>query len=333
MATAACIASKSAARPSGSGPALAPKRLASLLALAFPLSAGTSTPERRGSRADRHHGAEEPALGHRADPWRAAQARHRRQRTLHLPLPPPRTCPTAQPELAHLPRQPRSGHLGSRSLRGPDPDLPDPLRLLPDQPRPPSPAPLRHDHPPDRRLGLAPDDRGHALGPAPQVPDPRPRSRLRRRLRHPHRRAGHRERPHTGAGAPSERRRRAGRAEPAPGVPGSHPAAERAACPISADRVRSLPQPGSTSPITGPGDSGARPSPSPRRGGFSGHPRRSPPRLRASRLTPTRLLPPYTTSGASRPMGLANRALEDAEHSRQPPASRRDGLGSEWLLR
>ncbi len=63
--------------------------------------------------------------------------------------------------------------------------------------------------PPDRRLGLAPDDRGHALGPAPQVPDPRPRPRLRRRLRHPGRRPRRRERPNsssiTRANATAER--------------------------------------------------------------------------------------------------------------------------------
>ena len=40
------------------------------------------------------------------------KAWHLRQRTLHPPLPTPRTCPTAQPELAHLPHQSRSGHLG-----------------------------------------------------------------------------------------------------------------------------------------------------------------------------------------------------------------------------
>jgi hypothetical protein len=93
------------------------------------------------------------ALGHRADPRRAPQGRHRRQRPLHPPLPTLRTSRTAQPELAYLPRQPRSVDLGSGPLCGPDPDLPDPLRLLLDQPPPPPPASLQRDaHPTAARV-------------------------------------------------------------------------------------------------------------------------------------------------------------------------------------
>src|SRR5262245_26586342 len=150
--------------------ALASPELAPVLALAVASFTRAATTEARGPVSDRHHGAREPPLGHRADPRRAAQARHRRECPLHPPLPTSWASSAAQPELAHLPRQPCPGHLGSCCVRGSDPDLPDPLRLLSDQPRPAPPAPLRRDRSSDRRLGVAPDDRSHALGPAPRVP-------------------------------------------------------------------------------------------------------------------------------------------------------------------
>ena len=74
-------------------------------------------------------------------------------------------------------------------------DFPDPLRPLPDQPRPPPLAPLQRDRSPDRHLDLASDDRDHPVGPAPEVPDPPPRSHLQCRLRHLARSAWRRERP------------------------------------------------------------------------------------------------------------------------------------------
>src|SRR5712692_3924186 len=54
--------------------ALASPGLAALLALALRPSAGPAPIESRGSRADRHYGEREPALGHPAHPGRAAQA-------------------------------------------------------------------------------------------------------------------------------------------------------------------------------------------------------------------------------------------------------------------
>src|SRR6266536_769771 len=82
------------ATPPPLGPArdrapLASQGLAPVLALAVRLPFGATTPDQRGPRADRHHGDREPALGHRADPRSAPQARHRRQRAFHPPLPPP----------------------------------------------------------------------------------------------------------------------------------------------------------------------------------------------------------------------------------------------------
>src|SRR5215470_448985 len=158
--------------PAGDRAGLAPPGLAPLLALALWPWAGTSAAEPRSPRADRYHRAPEPALGHRANPRRAAEARHRCQRSIHPTLPAPGASSAAQPELAYLPRQPRPRHLGSRPFRGPDLDLPDPLRLLLNQPPSSPTAPLRRHRPPGRGLGLAPDDRGHALGPAAQLPDP-----------------------------------------------------------------------------------------------------------------------------------------------------------------
>jgi len=112
------------------------------------------------------------------------------------------------------------------------------------------------------------------------------RPRLRRRLRHSGRGARHREHPHTHPGTSGERHRGAGCAEPTLRVSGSHPAAERMACPIGVGRVRELLQPGSTPSIARNGDSGAEPPQARRRGGLSSCPQRLTPRLRASRLTP-----------------------------------------------
>ncbi len=72
--------------PTGNRPPLAPTRLAALLALALRPSAGPASIESRDSGADRHHGEREPALGHRAYPRRAPQARHRGQFSLDPPL-------------------------------------------------------------------------------------------------------------------------------------------------------------------------------------------------------------------------------------------------------
>ena len=65
--------------PTGNRPPLASPRLATLLALALRPPTGPASIESRGSGTDRHHGEREPALGHRAYPRRAPQARHRGQ--------------------------------------------------------------------------------------------------------------------------------------------------------------------------------------------------------------------------------------------------------------
>ncbi len=64
--------------------------------------------EARGPDADRHYGVPERALGHRAHPRRAAQARHRRQRPLHPPPPAvwARSRGSISKASAHLSRRP-----------------------------------------------------------------------------------------------------------------------------------------------------------------------------------------------------------------------------------
>ena len=177
---------------------------------------------------------------------------------------------------------------------------------------------------PNRGLGLAPVDRGHALGSASQLPDPRPRSRLRRRLRDPAGRSRRREHPHTDPGAPGECHRGASCGDPTPRMSRSHPAAERAASPIGVGRVRNLLQPGSTSSIPRAGDSCAEPSLNRRGGGLPAGPRRSSSRLRASRPTGTRLLPPYSRK-ALVGRGFANKQI--ARGLGISEKNRKDALG------
>ncbi len=117
----------------------------------------------------------------------------------------------------------------------------------------------------------------------------------------------HREHPHTHSGTSGERHRGAGCAEPTLRVSGSHPAAERGACPIGVGRVRELLQPGSSPSIARTGHSGAEP-PAARRGGcLSSCPQRLTPRLRASRLTPidfSRPTPKTPRSAGRRPAAV-----------------------------
>ena len=81
---------------------------------------GTAAAERRGPRADRRDGAGQPVVGQRAHPGRAAQAGDRRQQALDPALPAARPRPPAEPDLAHVPRQPRPGDLGGGPVHGAD---------------------------------------------------------------------------------------------------------------------------------------------------------------------------------------------------------------------
>src|SRR6266581_9142312 len=71
----------------GDRPPLAPQGLASLLDLEVANQAGPATVDERGARAHRPDLPRESALGQRANSWRTAQARHRRQQPLHPALP------------------------------------------------------------------------------------------------------------------------------------------------------------------------------------------------------------------------------------------------------
>jgi transposase InsO family protein len=67
---------------------LASPRLDAVLALEVPHPTRPTAPERGSSRTDQRYVARQPALGHRADPRRAAQAGERGQQPVHPPLPP-----------------------------------------------------------------------------------------------------------------------------------------------------------------------------------------------------------------------------------------------------
>src|ERR1035437_775139 len=90
------------ARPAGDRDRLAPQGVAALLDLAVAQPPRPASPSTRGPRADRHHVARQPAVGHRADPGRAPQARHRREQPLDTALPLAGDRPAIDwPELAH----------------------------------------------------------------------------------------------------------------------------------------------------------------------------------------------------------------------------------------
>ena len=111
----AALAPAPGPRPAGDGRPLAPAGLAALLALEVPPAARAAAAERRGPRADRDDGPGQPAVGQRADPGRAAQAGDRRQQALDPALPAARPRPPAEPDLAHVPGQPRRQRSGRRT--------------------------------------------------------------------------------------------------------------------------------------------------------------------------------------------------------------------------
>jgi hypothetical protein len=67
-------------------------------------------------------------LGQRAHPWRVAEARAGGLQALDPALPTAWACPPIQPDLAHLPAQPRPPPLGCGSADCADAHLQDPLR-------------------------------------------------------------------------------------------------------------------------------------------------------------------------------------------------------------
>jgi hypothetical protein len=114
--------------------------------------------------ADRHHGQREPALGHRAYPRRAPQARHRvssrsirhhrRRRQTRPPSQSWRTFLVNHAEAVWTADLFVVQTLTSQTL----------CHLLHQSWESPA-CPLRSDRPSDRRLGLAAADRSHTLGP------------------------------------------------------------------------------------------------------------------------------------------------------------------------
>ena len=143
-------------------------------------SAGSGPPWWRSGHESRGSLAVGPERGRTGSARIGASASNSASPSAHAPSAATDAADLAgQPELAHLPHQPRSGHLGRSPVRGPDPDFPDPLRPLPDQPRPPPFAPFRRDRPPDRRLDLAPYPHGYNVRPdADQATYPAGRTRL-----------------------------------------------------------------------------------------------------------------------------------------------------------
>ena len=97
------------------GGALASAGLTPVLALEVPSPRRPSTSQPRGAGVDRDHVPRQPAVGHRANQRRAAQAGHRGQQSLDSTLSLARTRPCANPDLAHVPAQPSSPHVGLRS--------------------------------------------------------------------------------------------------------------------------------------------------------------------------------------------------------------------------
>jgi hypothetical protein len=115
---------------------LASPGLEAVLALEVALSARSPAPECRGAGADRHPGARASALGHRADPRRSAQARHRGEHPLDPPLSPARTGWPTESDLADVPGQPSVRPLGGGPVHGPDAHVQDARRAAGRRPRP-----------------------------------------------------------------------------------------------------------------------------------------------------------------------------------------------------
>src|SRR5207244_2606689 len=80
------LARASVLRHTRNGRALASSGLAAVLALEVPLPWRTSASQSRGTGPDREHVSRQPALGHRADQRRAAEAGHCGQQSLDWTL-------------------------------------------------------------------------------------------------------------------------------------------------------------------------------------------------------------------------------------------------------
>src|SRR5437764_3409027 len=115
---------------------LASAGLAPLLALALPQTTGPATPQRRGVRTDRDDDAGQSALGQRTHPRRIAEAWTGCLETLDPALQTARTREPIQPDLAHVPGQPRPPCVGCGPAHGADPHVQDPVRARVHRPWP-----------------------------------------------------------------------------------------------------------------------------------------------------------------------------------------------------
>lgn len=108
-------------RQAGDGDRLAPTRLPTVVDVEESAPPGTTDRARRRPRADSHDGGGHPPLGRATNPWRTAEARHRRpsgdRGDIHGP-----PAPAALADLAHVLDQSRRPDRRSRFLRGPDRD-------------------------------------------------------------------------------------------------------------------------------------------------------------------------------------------------------------------
>jgi hypothetical protein len=105
-------------RPARDGHRVAPPGVAPVVAVDIARSGRSAPAQRRGAGPDRPDGPREPDLGQRADPRRAAEARHRGQQALGPAVPAAGAGPPAEPDVADLPRQPCRADLGGGSVDG-----------------------------------------------------------------------------------------------------------------------------------------------------------------------------------------------------------------------
>src|SRR5712691_3563875 len=97
-------------RATGDGDRLASQGLAPVLDLEVVYSTRPTSPNPRGPGIDRSNVAGEPAVGQRANPGRAAQARNRGQQSIDSPLSMAGSQSTEKSDLENLPAQSDKGH-------------------------------------------------------------------------------------------------------------------------------------------------------------------------------------------------------------------------------
>ena len=181
---------------------------------------GAPADPRRGSGPDPAPGSGEPALGGRAHPGRAADARVRRECGDRAPLPAAGAPAATLPTLTHVPPEPSRRDLGGRLPHRADPHIRDLVRLLRDLARPPPHrVPQRH-RPSHGGVDVATADRGHGLEPSTPLPDSGPRPRVRAGLRGASPAARDRDGRDAGSGPAGQRRGRALDRHAAARVPG-----------------------------------------------------------------------------------------------------------------